>query len=52
MVYYVRSKQKQANRKEKRDYAAESSRQSGAKNPVELVIQVKALAREVGGSAD
>jgi hypothetical protein len=28
---------------------AESSRQSGAKHPVELVLRVKDLAREVGG---
>ncbi|MDB5312762.1 MAG: hypothetical protein JWO38_6964 [Gemmataceae bacterium] len=49
MVYYVRSKEKQANRKAKRDRVAESSRQSGAKNPVELVLRVKVLAREVGG---
>lgn len=49
MVYYVRSKQKQASRRAKRDRVAESSRQSGAKNPVELVIRVKEMAREVGG---
>lgn len=49
MVYYVRSKQKQANRKERRARAAESSVKSGAKNPVELVGQVKQLARELGG---
>ncbi|MBA4186844.1 MAG: hypothetical protein C0467_02380 [Planctomycetaceae bacterium] len=49
MVYYVRSKQKQANRKVKRALVAESSRKTGAKNPVEVVIRVKDLAREVGG---
>src|SRR5437660_1628284 len=49
MVYYVRSKQKQASRKAKRERVAESSRQTGIKNPVELVIRVKDLAREVGG---
>jgi hypothetical protein len=49
MVYYVRSKLKQASRRAKRERAAESSRQSGAKNPVELVLRVKDLAREVGG---
>ncbi len=49
MVYYVRSKQKQANRKEKRARVAASSVKTGAKNPVELVMHVKQLAREVGG---
>lgn len=49
MVYYVRSKQKQATRRAKRERVAESSRQSGIKNPVELVLRVKDLAREVGG---
>ncbi len=49
LVYYVRSKQMQANRKEKRARVAESSVKTGAKNPVELVMQVRQLAREVGG---
>lgn len=49
MVYYVRSKLKQARQKEKRNRVAESSRQTGAKNPVEIVLRVKDLAREVGG---
>jgi hypothetical protein len=49
MVYYVRSKLKQAKQRAKRLRVAESSRQSGAKNPVEIVLRVKDLAREVGG---
>ena len=49
MVYFIRSKQKQAGRKDRRDRAAESSRLSGARNPIELVARVKDLAREVGG---
>ncbi len=49
MVYYVRSKLKQASRRAKRERVAESSRQSSARNPVELVLRVKDLAREVGG---
>jgi hypothetical protein len=49
MVYYVRSKLKQASRKARRERAAESSRRAGANNPVELVLRVKDLAREVGG---
>ena len=49
MVYYVRSKMKLAKQKAKRERAAASSRQSGAKDPVELVLRVKDMAREVGG---
>src|SRR4051812_47925991 len=49
MVYYVRSKLKQAGRKAKRDRVAASSRLTAVKDPVELVIRVKDLAREVGG---
>ena len=49
MVYYIRSKQRLAKRKAKRAQVAESSRKSGAVNPVELVLRVKDIAREVGG---
>jgi hypothetical protein len=49
MVYYVRSKQRLASRKAKRARVAETSRKSGAANPVELVLRVKDMAREVGG---
>ena len=49
MVYYVRSKQHQAQRKAKRALVVESSRKTGAANPVELVLRVKDMAREVGG---
>jgi hypothetical protein len=49
MVYYIRSKQKQAKRKARRERVAESSRTSGAANPVEIVLRVKDLAKEVGG---
>ena len=49
LVYFVKSKQRQARRRAKRDRAAESSRQAGSKNPVEVVLRVKDLAREVGG---
>jgi hypothetical protein len=49
MVYYVRSKMRQAKRKAKRERVAASSRQTGAGNPVEVVLRVKDLAREVGG---
>jgi hypothetical protein len=49
MVYYVRSRLKHAARKDKRDRVAASSRSTAVKNPVELVLRVKDLAREVGG---
>src|SRR4051812_31452146 len=49
LIYFVRSKQKQAKRQARRERVAESSRQSGAANPVEVVLRVKDLAREVGG---
>jgi hypothetical protein len=49
MVYYVRSKQQLARRKAKRAQVAESSRKTGTPNPVELVLRVKDMAREVGG---
>jgi hypothetical protein len=43
MVYYIRSKMNKAKRKEKR------ARVAATTNPVELVLRVKDLAREVGG---
>jgi hypothetical protein len=49
MVYYIRSKQRLASRKAKRARVAESSRNTGIPNPVELVLRVKDMAREVGG---
>ncbi len=49
MVYYVRSKLKQAKRKAKRDRVAASSHLTSAADPVALVVRVKNLAREVGG---
>jgi hypothetical protein len=49
MVYYIKSKMGQAKRKARREKMAESSRKSGAANPVEIVLRVKDLAREVGG---
>jgi hypothetical protein len=49
LVYFIKSKQRQAKRRAKRDRVAESSRQTSSPNPVEVVIRVKDLAREVGG---
>jgi hypothetical protein len=52
LVYYVKSKMKQAQRRAKRTRVAEASRKTAAGNPVELVLRVKDLAREVGGIAN
>lgn len=49
LVYYVKSKRSQARRKEKRARVAATSRRTGTPNPVEMVIRVKELARELGG---
>ena len=49
LVYFIKSKAKQAKRRAKRERVAASSRQTSAANPVEVVIRVKDLAREVGG---
>ena len=52
MVYYVRSKLGQARRKDRRERATASSLAMGTPNPVEVVLRVKDLAREVGGIAN
>ncbi len=49
LVYYVKSKQKQAKRRQKRERVAAASRKTATTNPVEVVLRVKDLAREVGG---
>jgi hypothetical protein len=49
LVYFIKSKAKQAQRKQKRARVAAASAQTGTGNPVELVLRVKDLAREVGG---
>jgi hypothetical protein len=49
LVYFIKSKQRQAKRRAKRDRVAASSGQMAARNPVEVVLRVKDLAREVGG---
>lgn len=49
LVYYVRSKQRHVKRKAHRESVAAAYRKSGSPNPLELVLRVKDLAREVGG---
>ena len=49
LIYFVKSKGNQAKRKARRVEAEAEGRRIGAANPLELVIRVKNLAREVGG---
>lgn len=49
LVYYVKSKRRQAKARQKREQIAEASRRTSAPNPVQLVQRVKSLAEEVGG---
>jgi hypothetical protein len=49
LVYYIRSKQRQQGRREKRERVQATSERTGNSNPVELVLQVKRLARDAGG---
>jgi len=48
-VYFIRAKSRQAQRKQKRQTAERYSQKMGMSNPVEVVLKVKALAREIGG---
>ena len=48
LVYFIKSKQRQAKRRAKRVRAEESSRQTTA-DPVALVRKVRGLGHEVGG---
>jgi hypothetical protein len=45
----VKSKQNQARRRRKRERVVAASRNTTTANPVEWVLRVKDLAREVGG---
>ena len=49
LIYFVKSKASHARQKATRATAAEGLRSSGMTNPVELVVRVKDLARDVGG---
>jgi hypothetical protein len=52
LVYYIKSKQKNSKRRQKRERVAATSERTGAGDPVALVLKVKALAREAGGIAN
>ncbi len=49
LVYYVRSKQKQSDRRLKRERVQSTSQGMGHGDPVKLILQVKSLAQEAGG---
>ena len=49
LVYFIKSRAKLQKRRAKRALVAETSRQTGTINPVELVVKVKTLARDAGG---
>ena len=49
LVYFIKSKQRQKKRRQKRQRVAETSQQTGNSNPVELILKVKTLARDAGG---
>src|SRR4051812_34815513 len=52
LVYYIRSEAKKKQRKQKRAIVASTSEGTKAGNPVDLVVRVKALARDAGGIGD
>lgn len=49
LVYYIKSKQRNQKRRQKRQRVTETSQNTGSSNPVELVLKVKGVAREAGG---
>ena len=49
LVYFIRSKQRQQTRRQKRQRAVENSAATGVADPVKLILQVKSLARDAGG---
>src|SRR3954452_23617950 len=49
LVYLIRSKQLQQQRRQKRERVAATSKGTGSVNPVDLVLKVKGLARDAGG---
>jgi hypothetical protein len=49
LVYYIKSRQRIAKRRQKRERIAESSKHANGTNPVGIVVRVKELAREIGG---
>jgi hypothetical protein len=52
LVYFVKSQLGKAKRRAKRERVAEETKLMPAKNPIEVVMLVKSLARELGGIAN
>ena len=48
MIYYVKHRQNHAKRKAKRELVAETSRNTGTLNPLQVVIQVKSVGVNFG----
>jgi hypothetical protein len=49
LVYYIKSMLKKRQKKVRRQHVREASRQTETRDPVELILKVKQLAREAGG---
>lgn len=49
LVYLIKSKMKHKKQRQKRQKAAETTRNAGIVNPIDLIIRVKQLAGEAGG---
>ena len=49
LVYFIKSQANKAKRKQKQARVAAASEKTAHSNPVEVVLRVKNLAREVGG---
>ena|SRR5258707_14687017 len=49
MVYYIRSRERHRDQKQRRQRAADSAQRAGLANPVDLILKTKALAKEAGG---
>jgi hypothetical protein len=52
LVYYIKSRANQTRRRQKRERVAAASEKTKTANPVDLVLKVKALAKEAGGIYD
>ena len=49
LVYYIKSRQSQEKRRQKRERVSETSQSTGSSNPVALILKVKSLAQDAGG---
>jgi hypothetical protein len=49
LVYIIKSKRSRRAKKEKRKLVAEATRTAGFVNPVQLIVEVRALAEKAGG---